>query len=149
VVNVDPAEKTAETRGHHDPCSRRLHQALAEQCGEQERREVVDLKCAFVAVFCDDPGGAETAGVQRQDVDPRELREQFVGQPPHFGEACGVGPEALRTDRGRDGGDLFPGAVDGDDRGTAGHQFPSRCRPDRPCGSRQYHRLAIKTAESV
>jgi hypothetical protein len=76
----------------------RVRQRLAEQRGEQERREVVDLEGQLVPVAGDNArSGGDQPGVVDQDVDPRVPGCQLPGELANLIEMREVGDVPIRA----------------------------------------------------
>ncbi len=94
-------EQVRQARGRHDPGRvllvaeglGGLDQPRQQQVGEQERRQVVALDGAFVAVDGELAAGMQPARVVRQHVDALVAVEEGVGQVSHVVEPVEIGEE--------------------------------------------------------
>src|SRR4029450_12367770 len=72
--------------GVNDHTSAAPGQPFPQEHRQQEGRQVIDLKGQLMPVGCDGPCPGDETRVVDQDVDPRVVVQEGLGQPTHLGE---------------------------------------------------------------
>ncbi len=137
--------------GGDDPGRRTRLQAVAQQRGQQEGREVVDRPGQLDAVLCHLPARIHGASVVDEHIQPWIATQHLAGQLAHRGLGGEVGDQCVyrrclalgRRDTGRRNAQGRRVAADDGDIGPAGGQRLGRRQADAPGGTGDQNLLAV------